>query len=566
MQPGEQSSNQPPLSRPPFPRRTRMSIDGVLSSPPLRRPLNSTRPLPGLQPTQRLVGPPRPQVAADTPSRRPAPPVTGVPPLPSLQSPPASLASPAPTSTPPEAAAEALNPTATVPAPAPTLPTAPSAPAPQQPKTFIPPPPPRQPKRWRRFLFISTAALLVLGVGGAIAVWLHVQSVRSNPLTVFNDALNSSLSTTQLQANTTAPTGNRQIDYDFTQTKNPLISSQSTVSLYGTAFQIAGYGSAQNTYVSYASFPPFITKNISSVAQAAWVQLRSKGVDPPTVSGTLNNLADPRYENFGPLVFGNFPIATRTRMVNFLLAQHMYVYQIAKVSKTTLNGAAVLAYPVTLNVNYLKIFVQSAAVSEGFAPNDVQAAVNALTGFKDSMATFYVSAKTHRFVRTTFRQNGQVTTTDYSDYNSATLLNEPETNLAWQDFAATQLQIEQQTAAHESASGLDGQRQADLTQLHNYLAAYYAAYSYYPTYPEVDDVGWVAANLPGLDVDALRDPLAAHPGIAAAPGAKTYSYQPLNPSGKSCTNDTSVAISQMCTSYTLTAVLSNSKQYTVSSP
>lgn len=445
----------------------------------------------------------------------------------------------------------------------PVIPDAPDS-APTPTRSFVPPP--RQPQRWRKLVLVAFCVLAVLVLVGGAAYWWHWQTVRNNPTTVFQDALQSSLATNQVQANTTTPTGTIQVDYDFTSLKNPLVSSQATVQLYGAQFQVEGYGSAQNTYASYAKFPASMPASITNVAQNSWVQLRSKGIEPPTVSAVLSNLDDPRYQDFGPLVFGNFPAGERTRLVNFLLAQHIYAYQAAKVSKTALGGAKVFAYPVTLNINYLKIFIQSAAASEGFDPSEVQTAVNALNAWRGSTVTLYVSASTHRFVEALFRQGGQQTTTTYSAYNTASLLNEPETNLTWQYFLPVQLQIEQLAAAHEAPAALDAQRRADLQQLHDYLVTFFTANGFYPTYPELNNLPWVATNLPGVDPDALRDPLGSTGALSTAPHTKSYAYQPVTPRNTQCSNDTAAAVSQLCSSYTLTAILSNGQPYTVTSP
>lgn len=419
---------------------------------------------------------------------------------------------------------------------------------------------------WRKIVLIAAIILAIAALAGGVAFWLHLRSQRNNPATVFRDALTASLSTTQVQSSTISPTGGSQSDYDFTNITNPVVSSQADVQIYGADFQVQGYGSAQNTFASYAKFPAFISKSIADVAQSSWVQLRANGVEPGTVSGVISNLADPRYQNFGPLMFGNFSATTRERQVNYLLAQHVYAYQLAKVTKTTINNQPVFAYPVTLNIAYLKLFAQSLATSEGFKAAEVQAAVNDLGKYKGAATTLYVSAATHRFVRAVFQQNGQTTTIDYGDYGNASLLAEPETNLTWQSFANIQLQIEQQAAAHESPAALDQTRQSNLSQLHDALAIYYADQGYFPTFANMNNLSWAVANLPGIDPDIFRDPLGATSAITATPTAKSYAYQVITPDGKGCSNDVNAAVSQLCSSYTLSAILSNGQKYAVTGP
>jgi hypothetical protein len=551
-----------PRGREPFPRRPRMSVDGILSSPPARPSASVNSPAVGPQPQPRpAVSSSRPGNFSDIRSSYAArPSMNSRPVQPQPVQPSVQPVSPSMPLQPTQSANPALSP---IPPPASPTPENPSSPPAAQPLNFTPRPS-RRP-RFRRVLLISVPIVVVLAAAGGVAEWFHLQSVHNNPATVFQDALNASLSTTQIQADTVSPDSGTQVDYDFSSLTDPIISSQSTVNLYGANFQIEGYGSAQNTYISYAKFPAVIPASITNVAQNAWVQLRANGAIPPTVSGTLNNLADPRYQAFGPLVFANIPEAARARLVNFLLAQHVYAYRTTQVHRSTLNGAAVYVYPVTFSVSYMQIFLQSVAVSEKFSPADIQAAINAVSGLKGDMMTLYVSASTHRFVSMSLQQAGQTTTTDYSNYDNVTLLAEPETNLSWPSFAAIQLQIEQLVAAHLSASALDAERQADINQIHGYLATYYAAHSYYPIYADLNNPTWVAANMPGLDPDALRDPLGANAQLTNKPQAKTYSYQPITTDGKICSDDITVA-NLLCSSYTLTAILSTGKPYVVPSP
>ena len=84
-----------------------------------------------------------------------------------------------------------------------------------------------------------------------------MQSVQSNPDTVFKDALTSTVSTSQLEATTSGGQYDSQVAYDFTDVKNPLVSSQTSITRYGASFELAGYGSVKNSYISYTSFPGY---------------------------------------------------------------------------------------------------------------------------------------------------------------------------------------------------------------------------------------------------------------------------------------------------------------------
>jgi hypothetical protein len=436
----------------------------------------------------------------------------------------------------------------------------------QQPPLAFTPPTGKKKRKLVKYLIPATIVIVFMLAGGGIAYWLHIQSVDNNPTTVFKDAILANLSANQLEVNTNTPGNSIDSSFDFTNLTDPLVSSQAAVNLYGANFQINGYGSAQNSYISYSSFPSFTSSSVSVEAKNAWVQLRSNGVLPPGVNASLSNLADPRFQDFGPLIFGDFPYNTRLAMYKYIVNQEIYTFKLKDVTHSVLNDTKVYVYPLKLNIGILKILVESAASSEGFSPSDVQAAVNDLGIYKGATATLYVSASTHRVVQLNLVDNGQTTNISYSGYNSVVVSGQPETNLSWQDFATVQQQIELQAASHESAAALDAQRKTDLSEIHSYLATYFNSSGYYPAYADLDDQTWVASNLPGLDPDGFRDPLSSSPALSTVPKAEAYAYIPLSPSGKSCDDNVTAVVSQLCTTYTLTAILSNGQHYSVTNP
>jgi hypothetical protein len=322
----------------------------------------------------------------------------------------------------------------------------PSPPAPEQSQPLIPTPetpqfvPPKTKKR-RRFVAPLLAVLAVLLIAAGIGVWLHIQAAKNNPDTALKEALLASLDVQQLQTQTTNGTASSVTQYDFSSPTSPLISNQVTFDMNGATFQGKAYGSLQNTYFSYTKLPPSVSSQITSVVQDAWVQLRAKGVLPVGVSPALAKLSDPRYEDFGPVVFGNYSQKTREQLANFMLT-HVYNYQKGHVTHTTLAGTKVFVYPIKLDVGYLKIAVQSAAFSVGIAPADVQNAVDALDNFKGADVTLYVSSAQHRIQEIMLKNNGQTTTIAYDHYNNVTLPDEPVTKLTWQEFAPLEAQIE----------------------------------------------------------------------------------------------------------------------------
>jgi hypothetical protein len=289
-------------------------------------------------------------------------------------------------------------------------------------------------------------AVIVIAFGSGLFSWINYQHSQNTPQKIFSDALQASLNTTQIASQTSSSGIHNSASYDFTNPTDPVVSTQQTATMDGSTFQLAGYGSATNTYVSYTKFPSLVSANISSLATNGWIQLRSNGRLPSGVASMLTDASDPRYQTIGLLTFGNFPSLTREQLIKYMLAENIYQYKPSEVTDTTIDGAKVMAYPVSLNLNFLQILDESVATDEGFSPSDVQDAISGLANWSGAKATFYVSTITHRFVAVTLVKNGVATTTDYTNYDNVTMPGEPETKLSWEDFAPVQNMINAQVA------------------------------------------------------------------------------------------------------------------------
>jgi hypothetical protein len=254
----------------------------------------------------------------------------------------------------------------------------------------------------------------------------------------------ASLSLTKLQTQTTAGNSHTEAKYDFSAITNPIVSTAATIQLNGLNFGVDGYGSAKNTYISYTKLPANVNSALATTVKNGWIQIRSNSAIPKDVNPALANLADPRYQAFGPIVTGNFADKTRQQLVRFMQQHHVYKYDINNISKTSLGGEKVLAYPVDIDTSYLKIVNQSAASSEGLSPEDIQAAIDALGELKGAKTTIYVSTSDHTFARLDATRGDQTVTKTYSHYNDVTLPDEPQTKLLWQTFAPFQAQLEAQ--------------------------------------------------------------------------------------------------------------------------
>jgi hypothetical protein len=415
----------------------------------------------------------------------------------------------------------------------------------------------------KKVMPIVMPALGALVVIGAIIGYFHWQAVRNNPTRVFQDALQSSLSTQQITTQTSGGGLDSTVNHDFGVLTNPIVSSQSTIKLFGSNFDVAGFGTAQNSYVSYTGLPSIIPASLAKVVKNSWVQLRVNGVQPPGISGVLTNLADPRYQSFGPVLFANLPAKDRQQIMTYIAANHIYKYSVNKVTHTQVGGIKAVVYAVKLNADSLKVINQSAAVSEGFSPSDVEAATTAISNLKNASTTFYVSSKTHRFLQVVITQNGQTTTMSYSNYDQVTLPNEPVTQLGWTGFAPDQYQLETQAASHQTGAQRDAEREAQFSQLHSALATYFSQNGSYPTFANLNDQSWIATNLPGLDPEVFRDPQGSSLALATAATVNSFSYQPQPDGGVGVCDDSP---NNLCTHYKLITILSTNQPYIVQDP
>jgi prepilin-type N-terminal cleavage/methylation domain-containing protein len=104
--------------------------------------------------------------------------------------------------------------------------------------------------------------------------------------------------------------------------------------------------------------------------------------------------------------------------------------------------------------------------------------------------------------------------------------------------------------------GRNSQRQTDINAVASHVSAFYADKGYYPTAAQLKDSSWVAANLKGLDPEALRDPKQATGGtIGDTASATQYGYSVSGDSGPCAASVTGTADGTDCTKYTLTAKL-----------
>lgn len=106
-------------------------------------------------------------------------------------------------------------------------------------------------------------------------------------------------------------------------------------------------------------------------------------------------------------------------------------------------------------------------------------------------------------------------------------------------------------------------RQTDINAIHGQVEAYFAQNGKYPTLANMNDSTWLAANMKGLDPNALQDPKGTSQTLAQTAAADVYSYDVQDATGAAgCDN---VTAGKDCTQYTLTATYEGGGTYTKTS-
>jgi hypothetical protein len=99
-----------------------------------------------------------------------------------------------------------------------------------------------------------------------------------------------------------------------------------------------------------------------------------------------------------------------------------------------------------------------------------------------------------------------------------------------------------------SPAAKDTERKTDILALQGQLEAYNATNGYYPTLASLNDPAWRTKNMPGLDIEALKDPAGTSSILSSQSAKNVYAYQ-VTPA--TCDNGTH----GNCNSYVLTATL-----------
>ena len=466
MQPTGEQPNRPNSGRPPLSRQR--SMDGV--SPPIqRRPMQPMvrRPYvdtsqPSNQPQDQpapIVDAPQPQQtepfesAPQTPPQPayspPAEPVQPTEPIPTAVTTPNP--EPQPYVPPVQQPAEPPQPnTEHIQQPQPAssqnsqaapLPTTPVSHETPKPSKFSPP---KQKKRRKIFMIIAIVAASLLVIAGIISI-ARAQAAWNNPDKAMKDAIYNNLSLKKVKSQTKSEAINSTTEYDFTSLKNPIISTESSIPQSNGPINMTGYGSVKSNYFSYSKLPSNLNSQGVKNAVNAVVQTRDDGKEFKGVDGMPKKVGDPRYQVISPLLLGNYDEKTRTQLTDFILNNKVYGYDINKVKTEKINDEDMLAYPIKINLSYLRVSNQSAVFNMGFDPAEIQLGIDNLGELEGAKVTIYISKSDHKFNRIKIEKDGQTKTIDYTNHDDLSMSDEPQTKLIWPNFEPVQNVIDAQT-------------------------------------------------------------------------------------------------------------------------
>lgn len=108
----------------------------------------------------------------------------------------------------------------------------------------------------------------------------------------------------------------------------------------------------------------------------------------------------------------------------------------------------------------------------------------------------------------------------------------------------------------------NSQRQTDINAIASHVESYYAQTGTYPSLALINDSAFRTANMKGLDPEALKDPKATSPDMAATSSATQYGYDAKLGSAACTTTGSGATGTADCDNFTLTATLEGGNTYT----
>jgi hypothetical protein len=281
---------------------------------------------------------------------------------------------------------------------------------------------PRKP--WILPLLAVIFAVIVCG-----GTWFGYQAYRNNPATLFNQAIGASLHTKQVTETFNSTTSAGAVAFDVNDVKKPRLSTLTTMNL-GVSTYVKGYGTMQNTYLSYSNNPNGETTTPPNLLDK-WIQVRADGNLPS--GATLNPLLttiDPRYELLSPWVFGNFTSKDRKSIAGLARSTKLYRIDGKKVKDDKLGGRAVKVYDITVNNGALNSYFTKVGQAFGISSTDSSAAAK-LYGSRISLK-MYIQKDTHQVLRIDMTNDGVTSTNTYT--YKADVPSEPNPGLSYDGF------------------------------------------------------------------------------------------------------------------------------------
>lgn len=284
--------------------------------------------------------------------------------------------------------------------------------------------------RKSRLLWLGMAVLAagVLGVG----VWRWTV-YRNSPAVIFGDALSNALHTQQVKQFWHTGTDASSVIFDLRNTKKPRTTTIITKS-FGADTYVKGYGTMQNTYLAYASNPQSQSATPTELLDR-WISLRTGGKLPAqSEANSMIARVDPRFQLFGPWLFGNFSQAERSELIKLAESRQLYTFDAQQVQPMQRGDQMLLVYQVKVSSAMLANYNYRAAAFFGVPRHEAE---RALEPFKDTQQVkFYIDADLRQLVRLEGTSNGIAYTMDYGDHtgDAAGVGTEPGADLTYPQY------------------------------------------------------------------------------------------------------------------------------------
>ncbi|MDB5181340.1 MAG: hypothetical protein JWP13_103, partial [Candidatus Saccharibacteria bacterium] len=186
-----------------------------------------------------------------------------------------------------------------------------------------------QPKKSGKRMLLAGAlfAGLLLIAGGAIFAYA---SMRTTPDSVFEDAVENSLSTRQVAQTLEADEGNIELLYDVSNAKDPRVHARTQASFMNLTFDFEQYATLKDGYVKYSDYAGILEPGKPIVNfKDKWMQERKDGASAS--GGSLFPSA--HLHLFGDWIFGNFSAKDKNDLKDFIVKEKVHTYDPTKVEK-----------------------------------------------------------------------------------------------------------------------------------------------------------------------------------------------------------------------------------------